>query len=178
MNRAGYETDPIGPGDGHHSFFQRLAQNLQGVPPELGQLVQEQNAVVGGIDLPEPGGLIISFLHPPPTCFDWPEREDLNLRLSVPKAEATFFQSAESSLAFRVCTSPRSGSRSRQPSGFAVVLPRQSVTKFHTKPHAFVQRRNALQGLVEATPWKFESSLRCPLKCGWVCRGCDLRLVK
>ena len=39
------------PGHQHRPVLQRLAQSLQGVAPELGELVQEEHAVVGQADL-------------------------------------------------------------------------------------------------------------------------------
>src|SRR5712691_9875051 len=40
-----------GPGDGHHSGFERLPQRLQHVGLKLGELVQEEHSVIGAADL-------------------------------------------------------------------------------------------------------------------------------
>ena len=45
-----------GPGDGDLPVLQGLAENLQGVPAELRQLVQEEDPVVGQGDFPGPHG--------------------------------------------------------------------------------------------------------------------------
>jgi hypothetical protein len=42
-------------GPGGNSLFQRLAQRLQGIAAELGQLVEEEDAVVGEAHLPRAG---------------------------------------------------------------------------------------------------------------------------
>jgi len=46
-----------GPGDGDAPVFQGLPQNLQGVLPELRQLVEKQDAIVGKADLAGAGHL-------------------------------------------------------------------------------------------------------------------------
>ena len=52
---AGIRLGARHPGDGDPSVLQGLAQDLQGVLPELRQLVQEQHAPVGQRHLPGPG---------------------------------------------------------------------------------------------------------------------------
>jgi hypothetical protein len=41
-----------GPGQGHEAVLQRLAERLEGVPAELGQLVEKEDAVVGEAHFP------------------------------------------------------------------------------------------------------------------------------
>ena len=46
VNRAGNSTDAAAARDHHPAVLERLAQTLDGVAAELGELVQEQHAVV------------------------------------------------------------------------------------------------------------------------------------
>ena len=49
--RAGKVVDPAGPGDDHALVLERLAERLEDVPVELGQLVEEEDPVIGPGDL-------------------------------------------------------------------------------------------------------------------------------
>ena len=50
-NRAGKRRRPAGPGDRDAALLERLAERLEDVAIELGQLVEEQDALVGQRDL-------------------------------------------------------------------------------------------------------------------------------
>jgi hypothetical protein len=49
---SGIGKDGSGPGQGHEAVLQRLAQRLEGVPAELRELVEEEDAVVGEAHFP------------------------------------------------------------------------------------------------------------------------------